>query len=155
MAKDPYEHQLLDQSMPCSRKTPVIGRLVCILRARADRRGLQLASFPSRVVQQNEIHELILTLQMDAQPGSTVDEIAYIGFFEIVAGGVLWSGDQVRIAGQPCGILAGYDLTHHPNHFNILLKTTGPLLTGEESKFQLGDLVEFIFPENLPDGGES
>jgi len=41
----------------------------------------------------------------------------------------------------------GYDLTHFPNHFNIIIKAEEPLQTGFESGVHPGDKVEFIFPQ--------
>ncbi len=148
MSPDPYVNHLLNAEMPCADKTPVVGRLCCILHARAEQRGLQMAPFPSRVVQQHEVHELILTAEEQAGPGQEVNRIAYLGFFEILDGGVLWAGDKVEIDGRCVGTLAGYDLTHFPNHFNIVIRADGPISTGFESGFQLGETVTFIFPKN-------
>ena len=46
----------------------------CTLHARSERRGLELAAFPSRALLKNEIHELILTAE-DAGPGKTVNPL--------------------------------------------------------------------------------
>ncbi len=147
MSLDPYANNLLDVEMPCADKTPVVGRLCCILHARAEQRGLQLATFPSRAVQQHEIHELILTAEERAEPGREINRIAYLGFFEILVGGVLWSGDRVEIGERCVGTLAGYDLTHFPNHLNIVVCAGEPVSTGLEFGFHLGDSVTFIFPK--------
>ncbi len=145
MSPDPYADKLLNAEMPCAEKTPVVGRLCCVLHARAEQRGLQLAPFPSRVVQKYEIHELILTAEEFAGPMQTVDCIAYLGFFEVLEGGVLWAGDRVEVGDRCVGTLAGYDLTHFPNHFNIVIRALGPISTGYESGFHPGDTVRFTF----------
>ncbi len=145
MSPDPYGDHLLSADMPCAEKTPVVGKLCCVLHARAEQRGLQLAQFPSRVVQQHEIHELIVTAEESAGPGQTVNKIAYLGFFELLEGGVLWAGDRVEVGGRWAGVLAGYDLTHFPNHLNIIIRTSEPVSTGFESGFHPGDIVRFTF----------
>ncbi len=138
MSPDPYVDKLLNADMPCVEKNPVVGRLCCVLHAQAEQRGLQLAPFPSRVVQKHEIHELILTTEESAGPGQTVNQIAYVGFFEVLEGGVLWAGDQVEIGGRCMGALVGYDLTHFPNHFNIVIRSIEPISTGFEFRLSSG-----------------
>ncbi len=142
---DPYKDGLLGSELPFTEKSPVVGRLVCILYARHARRGLELCPYPSRAVLKNEIHELILTDETEAAPGKTVNQIAYLAFFEITQGGVLWAGDVVEVNGQSVGTLAGYDLTHFPNHMNIVVKTGAALNTGHESGWRCGDEIVFRF----------
>lgn len=146
MSPDPYTNRLLDTRYPCAEKSPVSGELVCVLDARSARRGLVLSTFPSRAVLQHEIHELILTSEPEAAPGQTVNQISYLGYFEVSQGGVLWVGDRVVIAGIEIGVLAGYDLTHFPNHMNLIIKTDTALFTGFEAGFHPGVSVAFIFP---------
>ncbi len=143
---DPYVNRLLDQQRPCREKTVVRGRINCVLHARAENRGLELVPFPSRAVLKHEIHELILTAEDEAAPGKTVNQISYLGYFEVEDGGVLWSGDEVMLDGKPLGLLAGYDLTHFPNHMNIVLKIAPPLYTGYESGLHPGAVIEFRYP---------
>lgn len=145
MSPDPYIDKLLNQELPCREKSDVVGNINCILHAKAEQRGLELAPFPSRAVLKNEIHELILTVE-EAAPGKRVDRIVYLGFFEITAGGILWAGDEVRVNGKKLGNLAGYDLTHYPNHFNIIIKKSEPLQTGYEMDLHPGAEIRFIFP---------
>lgn len=147
MSPDPYINKLLDSELPCKAKPPLIGQLCLILHARADQRGLELCPFPSRAVLKHEVHELILTAESGARPGSQVNQISYLGYFEVLASGVLWVGDRVEINGQPVGWLAGYDLTHFPNHMNIVIQTDGPLYTGHEAGLQPGAEIRFIFTE--------
>lgn len=142
---DPYVNKLLDQDRPCVEKSPVRGRINCILHARAEKRGLELCPYPSRAVLQHEIHELILTAESEAAPGKTVNRISYLGYFEVEQGGVLWIGDKVLINHQPVGSLAGYDLTHFPNHMNIIIRIDGDLYTGLEANLHPGASIEFIF----------
>jgi hypothetical protein len=144
MSRDPYANKLLNAELPCKEKTDVVGRVNCTLHARAEARGLELAPYPSRALLTGEIHELIVTAE-DARPGARVDTIAYVCFFEVTEGGILWAGDEVRVAGKVIGRLAGYDLTHFPNHFNIIVRAEEPLQTGFEMGVHPGGEVRFHF----------
>ena len=145
MPKDPYKDQLFKQASPYASKTPVLGRLVCILNATMDERGLELCPFPSRAVLKNEIHELILTDEDFARPTALVNHIAYLGFFEVLQGGILLEGDELQVNGITIGVLAGFDFTHLPNHMNLVIKTRENLQTGTELHLQCGDPVAFTF----------
>ncbi|MFO8035706.1 MAG: hypothetical protein R6U57_03660 [Anaerolineales bacterium] len=82
----------------------------------------------------------------DISPGKTIDNIAYLGFFQVFEGGVIWVGDKVDIEGRVIGYVSGFDLTHFPNHMNIVIQTREPLQTGKESGVQLKAEITFIPP---------
>ena len=145
MSKDPYKDNLFKAESPYVEKIPVFGRLVCVLQSSLDNRGLELCPFPSRAVCKHEIHELILTDEESARPGKTVNRIAYLGFFEVLEGGILLEGDACVIHGTLIGHLAGYDFTHLPNHMNIVIKTHQPLKSGKEFNLSCGAPVSFQF----------
>ena len=86
------------------------------------------------------MHELQLTDEADARPGTTVDRCAAIAFFEFKEGGLLVGGDTVIIAGKEIGTLVGFDETHMPNHLNIVLYGT-ERRTGLQWGLAGGDLV--------------
>lgn len=117
---DPYKTGMF-VSDPYAKKKEVRGRLVAVLDGVYDGRGLELIPQPSRVLCRDEIHELILTDQVEASPGARVDRIAYVAFFEVLEGGVVLAGDEVVAAGAILGTVAGFDLTHAPNHLNIVM----------------------------------
>ena len=142
---DPYVNKLLDTAHPCAAKSTVEGRINCVLDARAPQRGLELCPYPSRAVLTHEIHELIITAEATAAPNATVNAIAYLGYFEVLQGGVLWVGDRVDVDGKPIGVLAGYDLTHFPNHMNIIIRIEEPLYTGFEVGLKPGASIAFTF----------
>lgn len=146
MSPDPYSAKKLDTKYPCARKTNVVGKLCVILDARAQNRALELVQYPSRAVLKNEIHELILTAEKTAEPGATVNAISYLGYFEVLDSGVIWVGDRVTIGDLEIGTLAGYDMTHFPNHMNIVIKTDSKLYTGDEKGLELGQAITFKYP---------
>lgn len=76
----------------------------------------------SRGVLANEIHELMLTEEQGAGPGKTVNRVRIIGFLEVETGGIILLGDEVFIAGNRVGEVAGFSVTHMPNHMNIVIK---------------------------------
>ncbi|MBE3588744.1 MAG: hypothetical protein IMW93_09385 [Thermoanaerobacteraceae bacterium] len=117
---DPYKEKMFS-SNPYACKRAIEGKLVVILRGTLENRGLHLITPISRAVLQNEIHELIVTDEEGAGPGSNVHRIAYLGFMEVECGGVLVTGDEVTCNGVLLGRIAGFDETHLPNHLNIVL----------------------------------
>lgn len=117
---DPYKAGLFSIN-PYAYKSEVRGRLVVILRGKLENRALSLVAPISRAVLKNEIHELIITDELQAGPGKTVNRISYAGFVEITGGGVLVAGDEVICGGRVLGSIAGFDETHLPNHLNIVI----------------------------------
>lgn len=100
----------------------VKGKIVAIMHATYEKRGLDLIDPRSRVLTRDEIHELMITDEPDAAPGGRADRVSVIAFFEITQGGLAVVGDEVSISGTALGELAGYDLTHMPNHMNVVVK---------------------------------
>ncbi|SDD38968.1 DUF6917 domain-containing protein [Sporomusa acidovorans] len=135
---DPYARNMFGTFNPYYAKQPVIGRLVVVLDGTYENRGMELIKPPSRALRQTEIHELIITNE-DTQPGSKVNSIAYIGFFEVVQGGVIIVGDQVKIDGKRIGKIAGYDETHMLNHLNIVMN--GNKISGKDFHLSVADEV--------------
>lgn len=145
MSPDPYVTNALDTKYPCAAKSVVNGKICCILDARAKNRGLEIVQYPSRAVQKYEVHEIILTAEGDAGPGKQVNDISYLGYFEVLESGIIWVGDKVIVEGQTIGELAGYDMTHFPNHMNIIVKIEGELFTGLDMGLQAGSPISFLF----------
>jgi len=108
-------------------------------------RGLQLITPISRCIKKHEIHELIFTDEQDAGPGKEVNNISYLGFFEVEQGSVMITGDKLYLAGKHIGYVAGFDATHMPNHLNIVIKTD-KRLTGVELGAGLD--MEVIFKQD-------
>ena len=139
---DPYINNLKKRAPECE-KLPICTRLVVILSSYHENRGLQLIQQSTRAVLANEVHEIIITDKESAEPGSTVDRIAYLGFVEFISGGVLMYGDLVKVNNVEIGKLAGFDYTHMPNHMNIVVKSP-KLKSGKEQKIQLRDTLSFV-----------
>lgn len=139
MAKDPYQAGMF-KADPYYKKSEIRARLVVVLDGQYEDRGLELITPPSRALLKHEIHELILTDEMEAAPGKSVNRIAYLGFMEIEEGGVMVSGDELWIEGELVGRVAGFDTTHMPNHLNIVIKAE-TRRTGREAAFDLNHSV--------------
>jgi len=120
MAVDPYKSGQFKKN-PYFAKSDLVGRLVVTLTTTYETRGLQMIAQPSRCICEKQIHELILTDEEGVACGSTVNRIAYVGFVEITEGGVITNGDAVYYNDQLLGHIAGFDETHMPNHYNIVL----------------------------------
>jgi len=118
---DPYQAGLFKKN-PYAKKQDVKGKLVVVLDGKLEGRNLKLITPISRALNKNEIHELIFTDEQEAGPGKKVDNIAYLGFFEVTEGSVMVSGDELYLDGKLVGRIAGFDETHMPNHLNIVIK---------------------------------
>ncbi len=136
---DPYASGLISKS-PYGSKRIIHASIVAILQLNMDNRGLKLIQPQSRVLKKNEIHELIVTDERDAGPGTIVNSVAYVAFIEIQIGGVMVVGDEVYCNKILLGTVAGFDDTHMPNHQNIVLYSP-KRITGKELNISLEDPV--------------
>ena len=134
----PYDFRRITPSV-YGDKRPVEGEVVALLHIEFEDRGLEFIQTKSRTVKLNEIHELMITDEEDAAPGGGADRVRAIAFFEITKSGLIVVGDEVTINGKKLGTLAGYDVTHMPNHINVVVKTE--IL--EEPVLRVGDRVSF------------
>ena len=143
---DPYAAGKITTNL-YAKKRDVCGSLAVILDGRLDDRALSLIAPMSRCLCRGQVHELILTDEATAKPGSRVDRIAYLGFFAVEREGVIVVGDELLVDGEKIGILAGFDETHMPNHLNIIIQSvTRP--TGTELGCRLEAAVVFHQPEH-------
>ncbi|MBA7511948.1 hypothetical protein ES705_03947 [subsurface metagenome] len=139
---DPYASKMFKKN-PYTQKRIIEGSMVVIFDASLEHRGLDLIAPISRVLNKNEIHELILTDEKNVVPKSIVNSIAYIGFFEVKKGGVIVVGDEVYVGEKLIGKVVGFDDTHIPNHQNVIL-CSHKKKTGAELKINLEDEVKVL-----------
>ncbi len=135
---DPYKRNMFKVN-PFAKKNSLKGNLVVVLDGKYDNRGLQLIPQPSRCLVANAVHEIIITDE-DKKPGDTVNKIAYIGFFVVKESAVIIVGDPVKINGQSIGKISGFDETHMPNHYNIVVHGKNRI-SGNERNLNLNDEV--------------
>jgi hypothetical protein len=138
MMSSPYDFKRITPSV-YGDKRPVEGEVVAILHVEFEDRGLEFIQTKSRTVKLNEIHELMITDEQDSAPGGGANRVRAIAFFEITKSGLIVVGDQVTIEGRNLGTLAGYDVTHMPNHINVVVKAE----TLDEPVLRVGDRVRF------------
>ena len=139
--KDPYVSGMFKEN-PFYAKSDIQGNLKVVLQGKYEERGLELIKPVSRCVKKHEIHELIASDEENIGPGSKVNKIAYIGFVEILEGGVIIKGDGVFRSGEHIGDIAGFDETHMPNHLNIVIHCD-KRKTGVELGCRVGDDITF------------
>ncbi len=137
---DPYISPIAVTTIGEMKMRATKGQLVTIINRSYDKRGLSLIPQPTRVLCQNEIHELMTTDEVGAEPSKTVDRIVTIGFFEITQGGSVAVGEPVFINGKEIGKIAGFDETHFPNHYNIVI-ISPERFTGTEVNLNINDEV--------------
>jgi len=138
MMSSPYDFKRITPSV-YGDKRPVEGEVVAVLHVEFEDRGLEFIQTKSRTVKLNEIHELMITDEQDAAPGGGANRVRAIAFFEITKSGLIVVGDQVTMEGRKLGTLAGYDVTHMPNHINVVVKAE----TLDEPILRVGDRVRF------------
>lgn len=136
---DPHASGLVTKNTYSS-KRKIQSSVVAVLQLVMEGRGLNLIKPISRAVKKNEIHELIVTDEKEAKPGSVVNQVSYIAFIEISQGGVIVVGDEVYWNNNLLGIVAGFDDTHMPNHQNIVLYST-KRVTGKDLHINIEDPI--------------
>jgi hypothetical protein len=142
MTEAPYDPNLITPSVYGDRR-PVNGEVVALLHVTFEERGLKLIQSKSRALVKNEIHELMITDEEGAAPGGGADQVSAIAFFEVEEGGLVVVGDTVTLNDAFLGVVAGYDMTHMPNHMNVLLRTESL----EVPALNVGDKLVFKKPD--------
>jgi hypothetical protein len=117
MSETPYDPNLISTTNYGYRR-PV----EALLHVTFEKRGLELIQSKSRALRNLEIHELMVTDEREAGPGGKVDRVSAVAFFEVTRGGLAVIGDDLKISGKSVGRIAGFDMTHMPNHMNVLVK---------------------------------
>jgi hypothetical protein len=113
-------------------KRVVRGSLVKVLVHRRTDRGMRL-----------EEHELVTTDQWDPRSGARIDRVGFLGFAELLCGGVIDRGDLVRIEDTTVGTVLGFDACHLPNHYNILIHAARPV-SGRDLGLRPETAVTFV-----------
>jgi len=121
-------------------RRPVAGAVVVVLGGYLENRGLSLIGPISRAFPRHAILELIATDEPGVGPGGSVRDAAYLGFVEVLAGGVLVVGDEVVWKDRIVGAIAGYDDTHMPNHQNVIVAVE-KRISGRDLGWQVEDQV--------------
>ena len=133
----PYDFRRVTPSVYGDRRL-VEGETVALLHISFEDRNLKLIETKSRTLKHDEIHELMITDE-DTAPGGGADRVRAIGFFEIIASGLIVVGDEVWIEDRLLGKMVGFDLTHMPNHMNIVVRTENL----DEPVLKVGDKIRF------------
>lgn len=123
-------------------KKDVVGRLVTVHGTIRASRGIEPIVARSRAVGTGEVHEL-LTAGEDEIARGLINNTAYIGFVEFLAGGLIMIGDKVFVRDRCVGTIAGFDDTHMPNHMNIIVGVPSPV-SGRQLGADLGNAVFFV-----------
>ena len=123
-------------------RRPVEGEIVALLHITFKERGIKLIDARSRAMLRGEIHELMTTDEETAAPGGGANRVSAIAFFEVEVGGIAVVDDDVLLGDELLGKVAGFDMTHMPNHMNLLVK----VLTFKESSIGVGEKLTIRRP---------
>lgn len=138
---EPYKQGIIP-SYIYYKKVKVSGKINSIMNACLDNRGLKLIEESTRAFKKYDLIEIIVTKESKF-PGERVNSIAYIGFIEVENGGVIRIGDKFIVNKKSIGQVLGFDATHMPNHYNLVINVND-LITGYDLGLKLGDKAEFI-----------
>ena len=125
-----------------SERRPVRGEVVTVIDVLFDSSNIDLADSWSRAVPRGEIHEIMIW-----NPIEDENDAAAIAFIEIIQGGNVVNGDEVKIDGEPIGNLVGFDYNHMPNHMNVVVETKSlklPLKLGSVFEFTPSPMLSII-----------
>jgi hypothetical protein len=122
-------------------RRPVKGEVVTVIDVTFNSSGIDLTESWSRAVPKGDIHEIMVWNPLE----ESKEDAAAIAFIEIIQGGNIINGDEVRLDGEAIGSLAGFDYNHMPNHMNIVVETNNI-----EIPITLGSIIEFIPNPMLP-----
>jgi hypothetical protein len=148
LSSPPPDDSLPPPHLRFTHKRDIVGIPVYISYLAAMGRKMTLEPWTSRAVCKNEIHELITTAAQ-AEPGGTVHDVGYLGFFEISHGGSMRIGDLLQINDRPIGYVLGFDATHLPNHLNIIIQCK-TAWTGRDLQMRLEDQIRFSAEPTAP-----
>ncbi|WP_275465575.1 DUF6917 domain-containing protein [Streptomyces noursei] len=82
-------------------------------------RAIEPSAWQTRCIRAGEVHEFI---NVGPGPRYPVDHVEYYGFATFETSGVLAVGDALVSEGRTLGTISGFDETHMPNHYNILVE---------------------------------
>lgn len=123
-------------------KRQVEGVLVKLLHNKRTDRGMILAPYETRCVRLGEIHEVVTTDQSGATCGDQIDRVGFLGFIEITRSGVIEIGDRVVHEGGILGHVLGFDESHFPNHYNILVASED-ILVADDANLVVEETIMF------------
>jgi len=138
---DPYLNNGKKQPPEC-KKLAIDAKVRVVLSSYREKRNLKLIQQCTRAVVLNEVHEIIITDEINIEPGSAVNRVAYFSFVEFIKSGVLMYGDLVKINNTVIGKLIGFDYTHMPNHMNIVIQSQ-KRKSGKDQAINLNDVISF------------
>lgn len=121
---EPYKAKLIPEYSRLTPKKQVVGRLVAYGGLRLINRGTWLMHPRTRACPKNSIVELTITDEEGIEPATQVNSVLYIGFFEIIQGGMVVCDDPVTIQDKKVATVAGFTDIHYPNHLNIIATGT-------------------------------
>lgn len=116
-------------------REPLRLRWVAVMDHTRRDRGMSPSGWTTRCLSAGEVHELV---NVGPDPAYPVDHVEYYGFAALENSGVLAVGDALVHEGRTLGIVSGFDETHMPNHYNILVAGT-ELQNGHALRLTAGD----------------
>jgi len=133
---EPHAEFDIDIKETYAQKSPMRARVVAVMDLAMQGRNLELIDTPSRGLRKHEVHQLTLTddpvlppttdvfpedMRPDGEPEHLARNASVLCFFEVLDSGLVLTGDEFVCNDEVLGDVRGYDVTHHPNHYNVVL----------------------------------
>jgi hypothetical protein len=142
MPEEPYKAKKIPDHWSDAEKRPVEGSIIAVSGLRLYDRGTVLMHPRSRSFPKYSIVEITLTDEQDANPGETINSVLYLGFFEVLTGGIVVVGESVNLNGTTIGAVAGFSDIHEPNHLNLIVKGNNKVSESWMKNSKDGNIVE-------------
>lgn len=120
-----------------SHRVPLTLHWVAVMDHSRYDRAIRPAGWDTRCISAGQVHEFI---NVGPGPQFPVDHVEYFGFAAFEVSGVLAVGDALIGDDGVLGRIVGFDETHMPNHYNILVECK-ELLNGRALSLIAGESI--------------
>jgi len=120
---EPYKQGLIPNHWKYGKINPIKGRIIVVSGLRIIHRNLDLIFPRTRSLKKYDIVEISVINTENICKGNKINDLLYIGFFEVLEGGQAIVNENITINGVNIGKIFGFSDIHYPNHLNIILKS--------------------------------
>ncbi len=121
---EPYKNKQILDHWKIAPTKQVVGQIIALTGLRLTNRATWVIHPRTRACPKNCIVEVTLTDETDIQPGTKINSVMYLGFLEMLQGGLVVIGQPVKVKGTLVGEVSGFSEIHYPNHLNIIISVT-------------------------------
>lgn len=139
---DPYKGKMVPTNVYFEKRA-VQCTVAAVMDGSVEKRNLEIIDELTRAFRKSDLIEVILTTEQ-IDENRRIQAITYFGFLEVCEGGIIKVQDELHWKGRKVGTVIGFDATHFPNHYNLLIQSD-VVLSGAEQKLSLEDQLTFSY----------